>query len=141
MNRSVDASPDQLRRIMQLEGTIGQIHVSVTDIDRAVAFYRDTLGLSLLFQVPGQPMAFFDCGGVRLYLAVPEPMFESKPLLYFRVDAIDQTFEALVADGVEFLAEPSVAHHDDRNELWLAFFRDPDGCVLALMEERALASA
>lgn len=52
-------------------GTIGQIHVSVTDVERSIAFYRDVLGLPFLFQVPGQPMAFFDCGGVRLYLGVP----------------------------------------------------------------------
>ena len=47
---------------------VGQIHLSVKDIDRAVAFYRDVLELPLLFEVPGQDMAFFDCGGVRLYL-------------------------------------------------------------------------
>src|SRR5687767_14822374 len=53
------------------DARVGQIHISVTEIDRSVAFYRDTLGLPFLFRVPGQPMAFFDCGGTRLYLAVP----------------------------------------------------------------------
>jgi catechol 2,3-dioxygenase-like lactoylglutathione lyase family enzyme len=52
-------------------GTIGQIHVSVSDVDRAVAFYKDVLGMTFLFRVPGQPMAFFDCDGVRLYLGRP----------------------------------------------------------------------
>jgi catechol 2,3-dioxygenase-like lactoylglutathione lyase family enzyme len=60
-------------------GTIGQIHVSCTDMERSVAFYRDALGIPLLFEVPGQPMAFFDCGGVRLYLGQPEtPEFRSQ---------------------------------------------------------------
>lgn len=53
-------------------GTIGQIHISVTDVDRSVTFYRDILGIPFLFSVPGQPMAFFDCDGVRLYLGAPE---------------------------------------------------------------------
>ena len=67
------------------DARVGQIHISVTDIDRSVAFYRDTLGLPFLFQVPGQSMAFFDCGGTRLYLAVPEPGFHSQPILYLAV--------------------------------------------------------
>ena len=62
----------EVRRGFDGLGTIGQIHVSVTDVDRSVAFYRDVLGIPFLFRVPGQPMAFFDCGGVRLYLGVPE---------------------------------------------------------------------
>ena len=62
---------------------VGQIHLSVKDIDRAVAFYRDVLELPLLFEVPGQDMAFFDCGGVRLYLGRAEsPEFESRARLY-----------------------------------------------------------
>ena len=60
---------------------IGQIHISVADVTRSVAFYRDVLGMTLLFEVPGRPMAFFDCGGVRLYLGTPErPGINLKPL-------------------------------------------------------------
>ena len=67
-------------------GPVGQIHISVTDIDTSVAFYRDVLGIPLLFQVPGMPMAFFASGDVRLYLGVPEsPEFRSKVVLYFTV--------------------------------------------------------
>jgi catechol 2,3-dioxygenase-like lactoylglutathione lyase family enzyme len=115
---------------------IGQVHVSVTDVDRSVAFYRDVLGLPFLFRVPGQPMAFFDCGGTRLYLATPEEGFRSQPLLYFTVDAIDEARAALLAKGVDFGDEPHLVHRDDSSELWMTFFRDPDGCTLALMEER-----
>ena len=82
---------------------IGQIHITVRDIDRAVAFYRDTLGLPLLFQVPGRDMAFFDCGGVRLYLGRAESdEFASRPLLYYRVSGIgDEALRGLSA-GIVF---------------------------------------
>jgi len=90
-------------------GTIGQIHVSVSDVDRAVTFYRDVLGMTFLFQVPGQPMAFFDCDGVRLYLGRPEtPEFRSNPVLYFDVPDIDEAFAALEDRGVEFRDQPHV---------------------------------
>jgi catechol 2,3-dioxygenase-like lactoylglutathione lyase family enzyme len=116
--------------------SIGQVHISVTDIDRSVAFYRDALGLPFLFEVPGQSMAFFSCGGTRLYLAVPEPGFHSQPLLYFTVGSIDDAHAALSTNGVAFRDEPRLVHQDDQHELWVAFFADPDGCLLALMEER-----
>ncbi|MGH3664670.1 MAG: VOC family protein [Egibacteraceae bacterium] len=120
--------------------TIGQIHVSVRDIDASVAFYRDLLGLPLLFRVPGQPMAFFDCDGIRLYLGEPEPEFRSHPLLYFHVDGIEEAHHDLSERGVAFIDQPHVVHREGATELWMAFFRDPDGTVLALMEERAAAA-
>ncbi len=113
---------------------IGQIHVSVKDVDRAVHFYRDVLGMRFLFQFPG--MAFFDCGGVRLYLGVPEkPEFDRSSIIYYRVPSIGLAVEALKGRGVEFVTEPRKTHEDARHELWLAFFRDPDGNHLALMSE------
>jgi predicted enzyme related to lactoylglutathione lyase len=73
----------------ELFRSIGQIHISVTDIDRPVGFYRDTLGMRFLFQVPGQPMAFSQCGEGRLYLGVLEtPEFKSRSVHYYRVDSI-----------------------------------------------------
>lgn len=125
---------------MAFEGvsTIGQIHVSVSDIDRSVAFYRDVLGAPFLFQVPQQAMAFFDLGGVRLYLGKPEsPDFRSSPILYFTVDDVDEAHRELRRRGVEFLDEPHVVNRTESSELWMAFFRDPDGTNLALMEDRA----
>lgn len=127
---------------MAFEGvsTIGQIHVSVSDIDRSVAFYRDVLGARFLFQVPQQAMAFFDLGGVRLYLGKPEsPDFRSSPILYFTVDDVDEAHRELRRRGVEFLDEPHVVNRTESSELWMAFFRDPDGTNLALMEDRATA--
>jgi catechol 2,3-dioxygenase-like lactoylglutathione lyase family enzyme len=117
-------------------GPIGQIHVSVTDIDRAVAFYRGVLGVPFLFRVTGQPMAFFDCDGVRLYLGVPEsPEFRSNPVLYFTVDDIAGAHETLRERGVEFRDAPHLVHRTETSELRMAFFTDPDGNNLALMAE------
>jgi predicted enzyme related to lactoylglutathione lyase len=118
-------------------GPIGQIHISVTDIDRSVAFYRDTLGLPFLFQVSGQPMAFFDAGGTRLYLGVPEdPAYTSHPVLYFTTDDIDRTHGELTERGVEFIDDPHVVHREGEMATWMTFFVDPDGTHLALMSER-----
>jgi len=116
--------------------TIGQIHISVDDLPRAVAFYRDVLGMSFLFEVPGQPMAFFDCGGVRLYLGKPEnESFRSNPLIYYKVPSISNAYQALAERGVEFISEPHIVHSTATLDLWMADFRDPEGNVLVLMSE------
>jgi catechol 2,3-dioxygenase-like lactoylglutathione lyase family enzyme len=121
---------------------IGQIHVSVADVERSIEFYRDTLGIPFLFRVPEQPMAFFDCDGVRLYLGVPESeAFRSRATLYFRVHDVDGAHRALVERGVVFVDEPHVVATFDHRELWMAFFRDPDGNNLAVMEEREVAQS
>ena len=118
-------------------GPLGQVHVSVTDVDRAIAFYRDVLEIPFLFQVPGQPMAFFSSGDVRLYLGVPESAeFASKVMLYFTVEDIEAEYARLTGQGVSFLDGPHVVHRNDDSELWMAFFRDPDGNNLALMCDR-----
>jgi catechol 2,3-dioxygenase-like lactoylglutathione lyase family enzyme len=118
-------------------GPVGQIHISVTDVDRSVEFYRDVLGIPFLFRVPGQPMAFFQAGDVRLYLGVPEsPEYRSNPLLYFTVDDIDAEYARLAAAGVPMLDKPHVVHRDDSGELWLAGLRDPDGLPVILMQQR-----
>lgn len=118
--------------------TIGQIHISVQDVRRTVEFYRDTLGMTFLFDVPRQSMAFFDCGGVRLYFGKPETdEFRSNPVIYYKVPSISDTYEALLKRGVEFRSEPHVAHSTDTFDLWLADFRDPEGNVIVLMSELA----
>ena len=50
---------------------LGQIALSVADVERSTAFYRDVLGLPLLFTAP-PGLAFLDAGGVRLMLSPPE---------------------------------------------------------------------
>ena len=116
---------------------IGQIAIIVRDLERAVAFYRDTLGMRFLFQAPGG-LAFFDCSGVRLMLGVAErPEFaHPSSVLYYRVDDIDATYEALQSRGVSFIDEPHLIAKMPDHELWMVFFRDGEENVLALMEER-----
>ena len=118
-------------------GPLGQIHVSVTDLDRSVEFYRDVLGVDFQFAVPGQPMAFFASGDVRLYLGVPtSPEFQSRCVLYFRVTGIEAEAERLRGLGAGPLDAPRVVHRDDAIELWMTWLTDPDGHQLALMEEK-----
>ena len=118
------------------QARIGQIAVVVQDIDRAVAFYRDKLGLRLLFQAPPK-LAFFDCGGVRLMLDVPEEeeFKHSSSILYYKVDDIRGTWATLRDRGVEFRDEPHMVARMPDHELWMTFFRDSEGNTLALMSE------
>lgn len=114
---------------------IGQIAVSVHDLDRAVAFYRDKLGIPFLFRVPN--LAFFDCAGVRLMLGVPENAAEDHPgsILYFTADDIHAAHQALQGRGVPFVDEPHIIANMETYDLWMAFFRDPDGNMLGIMSE------
>ena len=115
---------------------IGQIAVAVHDLPRAVAFYRDTLGLRLLFQAP-PGLAFFDCGGVRLMLAVPEsPEFDHPgSVIYLKARDIHATHAALLSRGVHFRDAPHVIHKTAAHTLLMTFFMDTEGNTLALMEE------
>lgn len=118
---------------------IGQIHLSVSDIERSVAYYRDILGMRLLFEVPGQSMAFFDCGGVRLYLGKPESeAFRSSALIYYRVDDLDQACSVLKQRGAKLEAEPHLVHKTTQSALWMAALRDPDDHAVMLMCEKAI---
>lgn len=114
---------------------IGQIAVNVRDVDRAVAFYRDTLGMRFLFQVPN--LAFFDCGGVRLMLGTAEkPEFDHPAsILYYKVDDIQAAWRTLSSQGVRFEGEPHLIARMPDHELWMAFFRDSEENMLALMSE------
>lgn len=114
---------------------IGQISVTVHDIERAVAFYRDTLGMQFLFKVPN--MAFFACGGLRLMLVVPEkPEFDHpSSVLYYKVENIQNAFDILSGRGVQFVAKPHLVAPMKDHDLWMAFFRDVDNNLLSLMSE------
>ena len=116
---------------------VGQIHLSVKDIDRAVAFYRDVLELPLLFEVPGQDMAFFDCGGVRLMLSAEESSGASAvdTFLYFSTDDIEGTTAALEAGGATITQKPHVVADLGDRVLWIAVFHDSEGRVQHLMSE------
>jgi methylmalonyl-CoA/ethylmalonyl-CoA epimerase len=115
-----------------------QISIRAKDTARAVAFYRDTLGLTLLFQAPPQ-LAFLDCGGVRLMLSPPEPDFDHQgSVIYFAVDDIKAVHAALSAAGVNFRSEPHLIAKLPDREVWLADFLDSEGNVLALISEPKL---
>ena len=115
--------------------SIGQISIRVHDIDRAVAFYRDALGLDFLFDAG--PLAFLTCGDVRLMLTKPESDEFDHPssTLYFRVDDIEAARAQLVERGVPFDDEPHLIARMPDHELWMTFFRDPDRNLHGLMSE------
>jgi len=114
---------------------IHQVSIRAHDTVRAVSFYRDTLGLKLLFEAPPQ-LAFFDCGGVRLMLSPPEAEFDHQgSVLYFAVEDITAAHSALAAAGVTFRTGPHLIAKLPDREVWLADFVDSEGNVLALMSE------
>ena len=115
---------------------IGQIFVNVKDLDRAIAFYRDTLGMTFLFQAPPN-MAFFDCDGIRIMLGVPERPDLDHPasIIYYKVEDIQRVYETFKARGVEFVVKPHLVAPMPTYDLWLADFKDSEGNFLALMSE------
>jgi methylmalonyl-CoA/ethylmalonyl-CoA epimerase len=122
---------------------IGQVALTVGDLARAKAFYKDVLGMSFLFDAG--TMVFFQCGGVRLMLSLAEnaPEDKEQPLrketiLYYKVADLKATHEALGKAGVKFLSEPHMVAKMPDHELWLAMLSDPEGNVLGLMSEVAL---
>ncbi len=128
---------------------IGQIALSVANLDEARAFYRDALGMQFLFDAGA--MAFFQCGSVRLLIGTEEKTAEQKAqqgsattggtILYFRVSDIHATHAALRDKGAHFFQEPHLVARMKSHDLWLAFLKDPAGNTLALMSEVARANA
>lgn len=118
------------------DSTVVQLLIPVENLDRAIGFYRDTLGLRFLFSAPPQ-MSFFQAGNLRLLVGVPEAdqPRQRGSAVYFQVADIHAVFHTLAERGVKFGASPHVVHRTPTSELWLTEFRDPDGNHLALMSE------
>ena len=114
---------------------LGQIAINVHDLNRATAFYRDQLGLKFLFNAGD--MAFFDCGGVRFMLTLPEkPEFDHpSSVLYFVVPDIQASHRLMKGSGVKFEDEPHLIARLPDHELWMTFFRDSESNLLGLMSE------
>ena len=116
---------------------LGQVALTVRDVERSVAFYRYLLGLRFLF-APSPTLAFLMLGDVRLMLSAPEG--EHAPggstVLYLRVADIEAAYAAISARGVSFIDAPHLIARMPDHELWMCFFRDPDEHLLALMSER-----
>ena len=120
------------------QATLGQLVINVHDLERATAYYRDTLGLPLLFQFPG--LAFFRCGDVRFMLSRAEkPEFDHPgSILYYKVPDVVATHAALSARGVAFVDQPHVVHRAETYELWMTFFTDSEGNTAAVMAEKPI---
>jgi methylmalonyl-CoA/ethylmalonyl-CoA epimerase len=117
-------------------GQIGQIALPARDLERAIAFYRDKLGLRFLFQAP-PALAFFDCAGVRLLIDVPQdPEFQRHgSVIYFSVPDIRSAHEILSGRGVKFEDAPHIIASLADRDVWMTFFRDTEDNMLALMSE------
>jgi methylmalonyl-CoA/ethylmalonyl-CoA epimerase len=114
---------------------IGQIAIPVQDLARAVAFYRDVLGLPLLFQVPN--LAFFQCGEVRLLLSIPEgPDAPTKAsVVYYKVEDLQHAYQLLQQQNVKLVDEPHLIAKMTDHDLWMTFLEDSEGNTVGLMSE------
>jgi methylmalonyl-CoA/ethylmalonyl-CoA epimerase len=114
---------------------IGQIGVPVKDLDTAIQFYKDILGLTLLFKTDS--MAFFECNGIRLLLSLAEKeqFAHSSSILYFQVEDIKKTYEDMVQKGVSFIDKPHLVAKMGQTETWMTFFKDTENNTHALMNE------
>jgi methylmalonyl-CoA/ethylmalonyl-CoA epimerase len=115
---------------------IGQLAINVKDLPRAKAFYQDILGLKHLFDA-GPFMSFFDCGGVRLLLETArDPQFDhASSIVYFRVADIDASCRTMAAKGLVFEQAPALIAPMPDHDLWMAFFRESENNLMALMSE------
>lgn len=111
---------------------IAQVAVTVKDLDRATAFYRDRLGLKHLFQAPS--ISGFDCGGITMLLSMVEGEATNtfSSILYFNVADMQEAFTALSARGVEFIEKPNLVGKLGPADVWIAIFRDSEGNMMGL---------
>lgn len=118
---------------------VGQIAIAVSNIDKAVAFYRDILGLELLFEAP-PGLAFFDCGGIRLMLTVlqGDPKDHHTSTIYYKVVDVRDAQEELEQKGVKFVQNAQLVATMPDHELWMGFIRDPDQNLIGIMAELPL---
>jgi predicted enzyme related to lactoylglutathione lyase len=113
---------------------IGQISRSVSSIGAAEIWWRDILELPHLYTFG--PLAFFDCGGTRLMLSAEPGQSDQASILYFQVDDIAASHEAMQARGIHFRQPPRCIHrHANGLEEWMAFFDDNEGRPLAIMSQ------
>ena len=112
---------------------IGQIGLTVNDVKQATAFYRDKLGMRLLFEAGN--LSFFDCGGIRIMLGPAEQPEQPKTILYYKVDDIQNACQVLSSRGVRIERQPQMVARMPDHELWLAVARDMDGNLFELMSE------
>lgn len=117
---------------------IAQVAVTVSDVEAALSFYRDALGLRFLFSA-GPELAFLDAGGVRIMLTTPQGAgaVGQNSILYFDAKDIVAVHAALVERGATSERDPQLAAKMPDHELWTGFLKDPDGNLVGLMEEKS----
>ncbi|ACV26649.1 VOC family protein [Kangiella koreensis] len=118
--------------------TIKQIAITVSDVDKALAFYRDILGLDFLFSA-GPNLAFLNADGIRIMLSTPQGAgaVGANSILYFNVKDIETVYREFVEQGAKSEREPQLAANMEDHDLWTGFLRDPDDNLVGLMEEKA----
>lgn len=116
---------------------IGQIAITVSDVETALSFYRDSLGLEFLFSA-GPQLAFLNAGGVRLMLSTAQGAgtVGANSILYFKVSDIETVYAAVLSRGATAERSPALAAQMSDHQLWTGFIRDPDGNLVGLMEEK-----
>jgi len=118
---------------------IKQVHIEVENINRAVDFYQNVLGLEVLMHFPDQNMAFIQCGKSRFYLSKNDnPEYQSKAFIYYNSNDLESDFEKLKHHKVDIIKEPTVIHKTDSQESWLCAFNDSEGNVLHLMQDKSI---
>jgi predicted enzyme related to lactoylglutathione lyase len=129
----MNSKPDSTPAVVRFD-KIGQIALTVSDLSRAKDFYQNSLGMKFLFDAGN--LAFFQCGEIRLMLGTQEkPEPRGGTILYFKVDDIQATYEALKRAGVEFFQAPHLIAKMPDHDLWMAFLKDPDDNTLGVMCE------
>jgi catechol 2,3-dioxygenase-like lactoylglutathione lyase family enzyme len=116
---------------------IGQIAITVSDVEKALSFYRDILGLPFLFR-PNADLAFLSAGDVRVMLSTSHGAGRvgANSILYFKTSNVEATHAEIISSGATNEHSPQLAAKLPDHELWLAFVRDPDGNLVGLMEEK-----
>lgn len=120
--------------------SIGQVAIAVSDIQQSLDFYKNTLGLNLLFEAPPN-LAFFECGGVRIMLTTlqGEKSDHHTSVIYYKVKDLEHSVSELKSKGVAFIREPQLTAKMPDHELWQGFIRDPDDNLIGIMAELPLA--
>ena len=123
-----------------LLGPLHQVALPSSDLERSIAFYRETLGLHLIAKFDPPGLAFFQLGNVRLLLERSDEVSSGSAVVYLQVRDIHAAYRALGNRGARFSSEPHLIHRDESGifgdpgvEEWMAFFSDPDGNTLALV--------
>lgn len=136
-NSANNGTDSESRATLPAQISLGQVAITVSDVAKATEFYRDVLGLSFLFS-PAPTLAFLSAGTVRIMLSVPQGAGKSgeNSVLYFQVDSIESTFDAIVGRGAKAERASALAAEMPDHDLWMGFLRDPDDNLVGLMEEK-----